>query len=152
MAAVQIVTRHRDDPALTSLLVAAVDELNARYPEDPTGHDLDPRAVFLVADVGGRAAGCVALVPLEPAVGEVKRMFVAPPFRGGGIATRLLAGLEGRARAAGMARLVLETGVRQPESVALYAKAGFGPVAPYGSHVGSPLSLCFAKNLDDGAP
>lgn len=150
MAAVQIVTAYRADPRLTSLLTAAVDELNARYPEDPTSHDLDPRARFLVADVAGRAAGCVALVPLEPAVGEVRRMFVAPSFRGRGVATRLLAGLESRARAAGMAKLVLETGIRQPESVALYEKAGFGPVAPYGGHVGNPLSLCFAKNLSDG--
>ncbi|WP_185972584.1 GNAT family N-acetyltransferase [Georgenia yuyongxinii] len=146
-----IVPRHRADPALAALLVAAVDELNTRYPEESTSHDLDPRARFLVADVEGRAAGCVALVQLERAVGEVKRMFVAPSFRGRGIATRLLAGLEMRARAAGMVRLVLETGVRQPESVALYEKAGFGPVAPYGSHVGSSLSLCFAKDLADGA-
>ncbi|MFD1506004.1 GNAT family N-acetyltransferase [Georgenia yuyongxinii] len=147
----QIVPRHRADPALTALLVAAVDELNTRYPEEPTSHDLDPRTRFLMADVEGRAAGCIALVPLERAVGEVKRMFVAPSFRGRGIATRLLAGLEVRARATGMVRLVLETGVRQPESVALYEKAGFDPVAPYGSHVGSPLSLCFAKDLADGA-
>jgi GNAT superfamily N-acetyltransferase len=147
MVSVDIVSPPPADPGLTRLLVAAVDELNARYPEDPTDHVLDPRARFLVADVDGEAAGCVALVPLEPAVAEIKRVFVDPAHRGRGIATRLLAELEARARAEEVRTLLLETGVRQPESVALYEKLGFRPVAAYGSHVGNPLSLCFAKTI-----
>lgn len=147
MEAVLIVSPLPQDPGLARLLVAAVDELNVRYPEDPTDHVLDPRARFLVADVDGRAAGCVALVPLEPGVGEIKRMFVDPGHRGRGVATRLLAALEERARAAEIRTLVLETGVRQPESVALYEKLGFHPVEAYGAHAGNPLSLCYAKAL-----
>jgi GNAT superfamily N-acetyltransferase len=145
--AVPIVSPPSQDPGLARLLAAAVDELNARYPEDPTDHGLDPRARFLVADVDGQAAGCVALVPLEPGVGEIKRMFVDPGHRGRGVATRLLAALEERARAGQIRTLVLETGVRQPEAVALYEKLGFHPVEAYGSHAGNPLSLCYAKTL-----
>jgi putative acetyltransferase len=147
MVAVRIVSSPPQDPGLARLLTAAVDELNSRYPEDPTDHVLDPRARFLVADVDGQAAGCVALVPLDPGVGEIKRVFVDPGHRGRGIATRLLAALEDRARAEEIRTLLLETGVRQPESVALYEKLGFRPVEAYGSHVGNVLSLCYAKDL-----
>ncbi|MPV87879.1 GNAT family N-acetyltransferase [Georgenia ruanii] len=147
MVAVLIVSPPPQDPELVRLLVAAVDELNARYPEDPTAHGLDPRARFLLADVEGEAAGCVALVPYAPGVGEIKRMFVAPGHRGRGIATQLLATLEDRARAQEIRTLLLETGVRQPESVALYEKLGFRAVEAYGPHAGNPLSLCYAKAL-----
>jgi putative acetyltransferase len=144
---VRVVSAPPEHAGLARLLVAAVDELNARYPEDPTDHALDPRARFLVADVDGEAAGCVALVPLESGVGEIKRVFVDPGHRGAGIATRLLTTLEARARAVEIRTLLLETGVRQPESVALYDKLGFRPIEAYGSHAGNPLSLCYAKEL-----
>ena len=143
----QIESRPADDPGLARLLVAAVDELNVRYPEDPTDHTLDPRAEFLVAAVEGRAAGCAALVPLDRAAGEIKRVYVDPGFRGRGVASRLLDELEDRARASAIARLVLETGIRQPESVALYEKRGYAPIEPFGPHLGSSLSLCYAKDL-----
>ncbi len=147
MGGVRVVSAPPEHAGLARLLVAAVDELNARYPEDPTDHVVDPRARFLVADVDGDAVGGVALVPLEPGVGEIKRMFVDPAHRGRGVATRLLAALEERARTAEIRTLVLETGVRQPEAVALYEKLGFHPVEAYGSHAGNPLSLCYAKAL-----
>ncbi|WP_127130223.1 GNAT family N-acetyltransferase [Georgenia sp. SYP-B2076] len=143
----QIAPRPADDPALARLLAAAVDELNVRYPEEPTEHALDPRAEFLLADVDGHAAGCVALVPVDPGAAEIKRVFVDPAFRGRGVASALLARLEALAHERKIATLLLETGVRQPESVALYEKLGYMPIESYGPHVGSTLSLCYAKEL-----
>jgi len=155
--------------ALTSAvalsLIAALDaELSARYPEPGATHfRLDPLEVargngsFLVARWFGRPVGCGALRRLReaalvrelgPRVGELKRMYVAPDVRGLGIGRALLAGLEAEARALGLTRLVLETGTRQAEALALYRRAGFTEVSAYGEYASSPgTSVCLAKEL-----
>jgi putative acetyltransferase len=111
----------------------------------------DPDVRLLVARQNGVAVGIVALVlgPVGkgPREAELKRMFVAPEARGAGIATALLASLEATARELGVGRLVLETGPRQPEAIALYEKHGYARIPNFGPYVGDPLSLCFAKDL-----
>src|SRR5690349_20928654 len=76
--------------------------------------------VFLVARDGERrAADCGALVP-RAAYGEIKRMFVAPAWRGRGVARALLAELFARAARLRLGGLALETGIHQPEAIGLY--------------------------------
>ena len=140
--------------AARSLIDALNSELSDRYPEPGANHfRLDPeevadgRGAFLVAARAGRLVGCGAVRRIEERTGEIKRMFVCPEERGRGLGRALLAALETEARALGIARLVLETGARQPEAIALYRRAGFEEVAPFGEYIGSPLSVCMAKNL-----
>ncbi|MFB7246075.1 GNAT family N-acetyltransferase [Streptomyces populi] len=78
---------------------------------------------------------------------ELKRMYVVPEARGLGLARRMLAALEEDARTAGRARMVLETGSKQPEAVALYASSGYEPCAKFGYYRFHELSLCYAKAL-----
>jgi GNAT superfamily N-acetyltransferase len=78
---------------------------------------------------------------------EIKRMYVTPAARGLGLARRILTELETDARAAGRTRMVLETGTKQPEAVALYASSGYEPCAKFGYYRFHELSLCFAKPL-----
>ncbi|MFJ6833210.1 GNAT family N-acetyltransferase [Streptomyces sp. NPDC091209] len=78
---------------------------------------------------------------------ELKRMYVVPEARGLGLARRMLAALEDDARAAGRVRMVLETGTKQPEAVALYASSGYEPCAKFGYYRFHELSLCYAKAL-----
>jgi ribosomal protein S18 acetylase RimI-like enzyme len=59
----------------------------------------------------------------------------------------LLDTLEGEARALGVVRLVLETGIRQPEALALYERAGFRRIPAFGDYVDSRLSVYMAKAL-----
>ncbi len=77
-------------------------ELGALYPE-VSGPPFPPRdifgerAVFVVASLGGVAVGCGAVRPLpdgDPAIAEIKRMYVAPHARGRGVARAILAKLE----------------------------------------------------------
>lgn len=139
-------------------------ELSALYPEPGATHfHLDPSEVaqgagiFVVARWHGRPVGCGALRrvraaalvrELGPGAGEIKRMYVARDARGQGIGRALLDRLEAEARTLGVSRLVLETGTRQLEAIALYRRAGFTEIPAYGEYVMSPgTSLCMSKTL-----
>ena len=58
----------------------------------------------------------------------------------------LVDALEAEARQLGATRIVLETGVRQPEAIGLYESAGFDRIEPFGEYVGSAFSVCMAKS------
>lgn len=129
-------------------------ELTGRYPEEGATHfRLDPtevspgRGAFLVVFLNDAPVGCGAIRRIENNAGELKRMYVSPELRGRGIGRALVAALEKEARALGVSRLVLETGVRQAEAQALYARSGFSVIPAYGEYVGCPLSICMAKEL-----
>ncbi|HEY4370180.1 MAG TPA: GNAT family N-acetyltransferase [Steroidobacteraceae bacterium] len=147
-----------ESPVVAELILALNAELEERYPEEGANHfRLDPaevapgRGVFLVAYADGVAAGCGAVRVNGPGIAEIKRMFVVPAYRGRGIAGQVLAQLEVHARELGVRQLVLETGVRQPESIAVYRRAGFDEIPLFGEYLNSPLtSLCMGKWLAAG--
>ncbi|GAB6986940.1 GNAT family N-acetyltransferase [Nocardioides pyridinolyticus] len=78
---------------------------------------------------------------------EVKRMYVAPRARGVGLARRMLAHLEQSAAEHGADVVVLETGMRQPEAIALYESSGYTPIPGFGHYRDSPTSRCYARRL-----
>ncbi|MEW2082310.1 GNAT family N-acetyltransferase [Streptomyces sp. NPDC005283] len=79
---------------------------------------------------------------------ELKRMYVIREARGLGLARRILAALEDDARAAGRTRMVLETGTKQPEAIALYTSSGYTLcTAKFGHYREYENSRCFAKPL-----
>jgi GNAT superfamily N-acetyltransferase len=78
---------------------------------------------------------------------EVKRMYVTAAHRGRGHARAVLAELERTAAAAGLARIVLETGTRQPEAIALYASSGYEPMPAFGHYADEEESRYFTKPL-----
>ncbi len=74
-------------------------------------------------------------------------MYVVEEMRGRGLARRILAALEDDARAARRVRMVLETGTKQPEAIALYASSGYEPCEKFGYYRFHEESLCYAKKL-----
>jgi len=125
------------DPVAAILIRQAEADICARY-GIPTIGTLDPadfvpaaRGVFLVAWAGGEPVGCGGIRYLQPAVAELKRLYVAPPARRQGLARRLLGALHEQARRLGYRALWLETGTEQPEAIALYRAAGYLPIAPF---------------------
>lgn len=123
--------------------------------ETPLEHAMfdPPHGSFFVAYVAGepaatgawRRSGIEALG--TTATAEIKRMYVAPAHRGTGVARAVLAHLEASAAAAGAEVLILETGTRQPEAIALYESSGYRPVTGFGHYRDEPLSRCFGKWL-----
>ncbi len=78
---------------------------------------------------------------------EIKRMYVAAHARRRGIARALLAYLEDTARTAGADWLVLETGQRQPEALALYRSSGYVDVSHFGTYADARLAVHLGKQL-----
>lgn len=122
------------------------------YPPE-SNHLLDmvslekPSVTFFVARNDGVICGCCALVEAGDGTAEIKRMFVDPAARGLGLASRLMDALEDRARAARLSALRLETGIKQPEAIALYRKYGYVEIGPFGNYQPDPLSLFMEKQL-----
>jgi len=102
---------------------------------------------FLVAREQGRALGCGAFVLGEAGQAEMKRVFVAPAARGKGIARLLMEALEREAARLGVTLMQLETGIKQPEAIALYRKFGYAERGPFGNYQPDPLSLFMEKRL-----
>ncbi len=121
---------------------------------DPAAFEPAAGGVFLVAWAGDQAVGCAGVRRLEPAIAELKRLYVVPTSRRSGVARRLLAETEDAARRLGYQELWLETGTEQPEALALYRSAGYEPIAPF-RPVGAPgrddRSRFFGRRLDDPA-
>lgn len=78
---------------------------------------------------------------------EIKRMYVAATLRRSGLARVMLAHLEDTAREAGADVIVLETGSKQPEAIALYTSSGYTPVEGFGHYKDSPSVRYFGKPL-----
>jgi GNAT superfamily N-acetyltransferase len=114
-----------------------------------------PAGYFVLGYAGGEPVACggwrLRRAGEAPALrdgdAEIKRMYVAASHRGRGYARAVLADLERAAAAAGIRRIVLETGTRQPEAMALYPSAGYEPMTAFGTYRDSPTSRYFAKPL-----
>ncbi len=95
-------------------------------------HEVTPPAgLFLVAYLRGEPVGCGAVKHHPGEASEIKRMWVAEPARGLGIARRLLAELEKEAVASGAGTAHLETNETLVEAIALYRSAGYVEVPAF---------------------
>lgn len=141
------------DAALDPLRVGLAAEYLRRYgPNDEmtTAGDDDfvpPDGVFVVAEVDGRVVAGGGIRRWRGDVAELKRMWTAPDARRRGLARRVLARLEEEAARRGYRALRLETGTGQPEAIAMYRRAGYRPIAPYGRYRHDPACRCFEKVL-----
>lgn len=93
------------------------------------------------------AVACGAFKLRDGHSAEIKRMYVKEDYRKQGLASKLLHELEDWGREMNLKTLVLETGINQPEAMALYEKSGFKRIANYPPYVGVESSFCFEKGL-----
>ena len=141
------------EPPVRAMIAQLDAYLEALYPVMsnhlvPVDELRGPGVVFLVARLQGRLVGCGAVVDRDGEYGEVKRMYVRPDCRGTGVGRALLAALAAQARGRGLPMLRLETGIAQPEALALYERAGFRRRTPFGDYREDPLSLFMELRLD----
>lgn len=143
---ITLATESPDQPEAGAFFAASEAYMAALYPAE-SNHFVDVAALlrpdvhFVVARRQGMAVGCGALVRGEGGSAEIKRMWVDPNCRGGGVGGMLLANLVDAADAAGVTLLQLETGINQPEAISLYRRAGFVECGPFGNYSADPLSV-----------
>ncbi len=148
-----VITRERpDSPDARALVLELEAHLERFYPpESRHGYSVDKLiregVAFFVVRYQGEPAGCGGVQLVGGEYGELKRMYVRPAFRGLGLAKQLVVHLADYARAHGVDRLRLETGVHQTEAIGLYEGLGFYRIPPFGPYHDDPLSLCYEKRL-----
>jgi GNAT superfamily N-acetyltransferase len=142
-----------DDPDARRLWEEEWAELEGRYGPLPGSSSLVSDGVIasFVGYVGDDAVGTVVVRWFHdddrPPEAEIKRLYVRPERRGNGVARVLMGAAEDAARRAGATRIILETGDRQPEAVALYQAIGYrliGKTCPWAS---SRYSICMEKDV-----
>jgi putative acetyltransferase len=133
--------------ATSTLHIEAVKDLFREY-ASALGFDLDfqdfereltllpgsyapPDGCLLLALFDDKAAGCGAIRKIAGDVSEMKRLYVRPQFRRNGIGRLLALDIIERARAAGYAKMRLDTVPWMREAIALYRSLGFKETTPY---------------------
>lgn len=93
--------------------------------------NVPPAGVFYLARAGTQTLGMGGLRRLTAQVAEIKRLYVRPACRGGGVATQLLQALLCHAGDWGYERVQLDSAPFMQAAQGLYARHGFVDCAPY---------------------
>jgi len=148
-----------DHPDARLLIEAVQEEYVVRYggrddtPVEPAEF-VSPQGAFYLGYQHGDPVMCGAwrfrddvscLGSDRPA--EVKRMYVVPSARRGGLARLMLSHLEATARSAGAEVMIMETGTAQPEAMGLYEAAGYQRVTSFGHYRNAPENRCYGRVL-----
>ena len=139
-------------PSSVALIQELDRHLNGLYPAD-SNHLMDIDALcardvrFFVAQVHGESVGCGAVKQFADYT-EVKRVYVSTRARGLGVAKHLIETLEKATRDAGLAVMRLETGIYQPDALALFEKMGFSQTSSFGDYPkDDPYSVFMERKL-----
>ena len=108
---------------------------------------IEQDVAFFVLRDGAAPAGCGGIQLFGTEYGELKRMYVRPEFRGRGFGRLLLDHLAAHAQRHGIQLLRLETGIHQTEAIAMYERAGFRRIPPFGPYRDDPVSRCYEKTI-----
>jgi putative acetyltransferase len=142
------------DPRVRVLLDESDAYMNSLYP--PQSNHLDgvaalrlPNVFFVGASIDASLAGCGAVKTMgdDGVYGEIKRVFVAPAYRGRGLSAAIMQVLERHLIDRGVPLARLETGTLQPEALGLYRRLGYQERAPFGRYRPDPLSVFMEKRL-----
>lgn len=102
------------------------------------------RSGVWLALIDDKVVGCVALREWNQAeqIGEIKRMYVQPPYRKLGIAKALLDALESFATQVGYKWLYLDSAPGMDAAIRFYQKNDYDPCPRYNDNPQATIFLC----------
>jgi GNAT superfamily N-acetyltransferase len=138
----RVVVTRPDDPLAAPLVEELSREYDERYGLNdgiPSSAELSryPAERFtpaeggtflLLVDAEGAPVAGGAFMREDESTVEVKRVWTRTGYRRQGLARRVMSELEAEAARRGIRTIVLTTGARQPEAVALYISLGYSPL------------------------
>ncbi len=134
-----------------NLVVALDQDLAVRDGEDHAFYhqynSIENLEHCIVIYIDNEAVACGAIKAYDKQTVEVKRVFVKPENRGNGYAMKILKALENWTLELGCEFCILETGLQQPEAIALYKKLNYKIIENYGQYKDVASSVCFMKAL-----
>lgn len=143
-----------DDPEVRCIIDTADEYYRDLYPEESNHLESlealkHPDMLFVGCRVGGRlaASGAAKIMSDDDTYAEIKRLFVLDGYRGQGLSRRIMDYLESRMRGQGIDLFRLETGIYQPEAIALYRQLGYRERNPFGAYRVDPLSVFMEKQI-----
>jgi putative acetyltransferase len=141
-----------DTPDARALIAELQASLAPLYPkENQFGFSVEKlireNVAFFVLRVDDAPAACAGIQIVGSEYGEIKRMFVRPPYRGAGLGKRLLQHLEQYAAAQNIPLLRLETGTLQHAAIRLYEQYGFYRIPPFADYPETPLNIYYEKKV-----
>ena len=146
-----LIRTNSDNPAFHSLIRQLDKELWQRYESEQAEYDqfnkIENNKTVVLATIDHEVIGCGCFKPVDVLTVEIKRMYVKPEHRGKGVAMAIIRELELWAAGQRFKKVILETGLRQPEAIAAYKKAGYTLIENYGPYIGMKNSICMAKLL-----
>ncbi|MEZ5097013.1 MAG: helix-turn-helix domain-containing GNAT family N-acetyltransferase [Nocardioides sp.] len=129
-----------DAPEARAAVSAYFEELERRFdggfdPGDAWSADAaamtPPAGSFLVGYADDVVVACGGVQGIGPGVGEIKRMWVHPRWRGAGLGARTLRALEHEVAGLGYAEIRLDTNPTLTDAIALYERTGYRDVERY---------------------
>ena len=125
--------RPEDKPGVVRIIQSVYDDFNYILDFDVFETDLvdiqstyqDAGGSFWVLDDAGVIAGSVGVLPKDGDACELKRLYLARPYRRRGLGARLLATARGWAMANGFRRMFLWSDVLFEAAHRFYARSGF---------------------------
>lgn len=105
----------------------------------------EPAGRLYLALCDGTPAGCIALHPLDDKRCELKRLYVRPAFRRGGLGRMLSERIIADARQIGYREMLLDTLPFLTEAIALYRSLGFREILQYND---SPMTDAIYLRLE----
>jgi GNAT superfamily N-acetyltransferase len=131
--------RGSSDPVVQEMVSGYMEELLQYIPAfdpdqsaPPAPDDFEwPNGCFVLVFAAEVAIACGALRRLTPAIGELRRMWVRPAWRGQKVGRYLLAALENVAVEMHLTEVRLDTNSGLRPALGLYRSAGYRDLAPY---------------------
>ncbi|PCK32925.1 GNAT family N-acetyltransferase [Pseudoalteromonas piscicida] len=152
----EIVKLGRNTPSLAELIAEIDSLMNDLYPAQSNQLSAlselcsaDAHFIGVIKNQEIVACGAVVKKQHDCLYAELKRLYVKPNYRGQGLSKIIMSELIAFAKAHQYSVIRLETGVKQPEALGLYAQFNFVERRAFGHYQCDPFSVYMELQLEN---